>query len=178
MERVLGFLDLEEGGFEFETGEVPFLHPQKQACLKVGGKSVGVLGEIHPNLLDRFDLKKNALLFELDWDTLLEAASRSAVKGFEEYGRYPVVERDLALVLDEGVPAGHILSYLRERDPSIQEVAVFDLYRGNQIPLGKKSLAFSVRIGRKDRTMTEVEVNVLFKGMVEGVKQNFQAEVR
>lgn len=175
LERLLDLLGLETG--DFETADVPFLHPQKQAFLKVADEKLGVLGEIHPSLLSRFELKKTALVFEIGWDGLV-AASRRAVRGFQGYGRYPEVERDLALVLDDGIPAGRVQALLHGIDPSIQEVAVFDLYRGGQIPQGKKSLAFSVRIGRKDRTMTEEEVNEIFNRAVNGVKINFQAEVR
>jgi phenylalanyl-tRNA synthetase beta chain len=160
----------------FSGGSFPFLHPRKQAAVKRGEEVVGVLGEIHPDVAARFELKRPACVLELDWESI--AARPAPEKKFEGYSLHPVVERDLALVIDGTIPAGSILDYIKGQDPAIWDVAIFDLYRGPQIPEGKKSLAFAIQIGRKNRTLTEEEVNVIFEKVVENVKQAFKAEVR
>lgn len=161
----------------YEPGSTHYLHPRKQAVLKRQGRTLGVLGEIHPDLASAYDLKKTAYVFEIDWGRVSDAPEKGD-KTYQEYARTPVVERDLALVLDDAVPAGALQDFLRSGDPTIQEVGVFDLYRGNPIPQGKKSLAFSIRMGRADRTLTEDEVNEIYGRLVEGVKKSFNAEVR
>lgn len=175
VESILRCLSLSERT-AFSRSAVSYLHPGQQAEISVDGRKRGILGEVHPDILARFDLKKNAYVFELDWSHL-ETASRSQPR-FKDYPRTPVVERDLALVLDEGIAAGDVLAFIRSRDPVISEAKVFDLYRGNQIPAGKKSLAFSLRLSRPEQTLTDPEVNEIFNRVIEGLKGTFQAEIR
>lgn len=175
VQSVLETLSL-RGRASFVKSAASYLHPGQQAEVHVDGRKIGVLGEAHPDLLARFDLKKNVYLFELDWSALTSGAA--AKPRFKDYPRTPVVERDLALVVEEGVEAGALLDYIRSRDPVISEARVFDLYRGSQVPAGKKSLAFSLRMSRPERTLTDGEVNEVFNRVVEGLKGNFQAEIR
>lgn len=160
----------------FAASMAPFLHPNQQAAAMIGGRTVGLLGEVHPDLLSRFDLKRAAFVFELDWGALADL--RSSEKQFESYSLHPVVERDLALVVEESVAAASLLEFIHGQDPAIWNVSLFDLYRGPQIPQGKKSLAFAIQIGRKNQTLTEEEVNAVYGRLVENLKQTFRAEVR
>ena len=160
----------------FAASMAPFLHPNQQAAAMIGGRTVGLLGEVHPDLLSRFDLKRAAFVFELDWGALADL--RSSEKQFESYSLHPVVERDLALVVEESVAAASLLEFIHGQDPAIWNVSLFDLYRGPQIPEGKKSLAFAIQIGRKNQTLTEGEVNAVYGRLVENLKQTFRAEVR
>lgn len=166
------------GGFSFDFGkeEAPFLHPGRQAVIRSGGRRMGVAGEIHPDLCDRFELKRRAFVFELEEDAVLSGPRQG--RGFEEYSRHPVVERDLSVIVDEAVPAGGIGDFLKAQDPTIRGVRVFDLYRGSQVPPGKKSLTFSLQMGLPDRTLTDEEVNAIFGDVIERVRNEFGAEVR
>lgn len=175
VEAILRLLNLESGA-SFSKGSALYLHPGRQARLTIEGRETGVLGEAHPDLLHSFDLKKPAWVFELDWGALTGAAL-TALK-FVDYPRLPVVERDLAVVVEEGIEAGALLDFIRRRDPVISEARVFDLYRGDQVAAGKKSLAFSIRMSRSDRTMTEEEVGAVFQNVMEGIKSTFGAEIR
>ncbi len=168
---------------EAGTGEVaflelrlPHLHPGKQAAVMRGKTVVGSLGEIHPDLQARLELKRRVYVFELEWDRLFDGRAGTAC--YREFSRHPVVLRDLALIVGEGTPAGGLAQAIRSTDSSIHEVELFDLYRGDPIPPGKKSLAFSVRLGRSGETLTEEEVNEVWNRVVEGVRKNFGAEVR
>lgn len=178
VEAVLSALGL-EARFLKGNPPVPFLHPGQQARVLLGGKDggdLGVLGEVHPDVLAKFGLKKSAYVFELDGELLFRAGLKAP--RFREYARTPAVERDMAVILGEDVEAGAVLDWIRRTDPVIAEAKVFDLYRGGQIPQGKKSLAFSIRMSRPDRTLVDEEVNEVFQRVVERVKTEFGAEVR
>jgi phenylalanyl-tRNA synthetase beta chain len=175
VERILACV-LPDRGPAFVRSAVPYLHPGQQASVFIDGKPVGVLGEIHPDVLKAMELRKTVYAFDLDWKAL-ESASGGPPR-FADYPRTPVVERDLALVVDEGVEAGRIADFIAKQDAVISGARVFDLYRGDQVAAGKKSLAFSIRMAQAGRTLTDEEVNGVFQKVINGVKNEFQAEVR
>lgn len=160
----------------FARSAVSYLHPGQQASVLIEDRSVGILGEVHPDVLKRLDLRKTVYAFDLDWDAL--AVFPAPAPRFADYPRTPVVERDLAVVVDEGVEAGRILDFIAKQDAVISGARVFDLYRGDQVTAGKKSLAFSIRMAQAGRTLTDEEVNAVFQRVINGVKNEFQAEVR
>ncbi|MBI3540692.1 MAG: phenylalanine--tRNA ligase subunit beta [Deltaproteobacteria bacterium] len=177
---------LDESGLSevsFQPSDSPLnglLHPGKRAEVKVGatqvgGKTVGVLGEIHPEAAHQFEIKTPTFVFELDTALLFEKVSTAH---FEEYSKFPVVDRDLAIVVPREVPAGSIQEFISKQDEEIKGVTLFDLYQGAPVPEGKKSLAFSIQLAHKDRTLTDEEVNAIFGRVTEGVKLKFQAEIR
>ncbi|HEX5038137.1 MAG TPA: phenylalanine--tRNA ligase subunit beta [bacterium] len=160
----------------FARSAVSYLHPGQQASVLIEDRPVGILGEVHPDVLKRLDLRKTVYAFDLDWDAL--AALPTPAPRFADYPRTPVVERDLAVVVDEGVEAGRIVDFIAKQDSVISDARVFDLYRGDQVTAGKKSLAFSIRMSQAGRTLTDEEVNAVFQRVINGVKNEFQAEVR
>lgn len=174
VQRLFEGLEIED--VEFIPGQAAFLHPRRQALLQSQGENLGVLGEIHPDVLHRMELKRAAYVFELDWASLLLGLRPE--RRVEEFSRFPVVERDLALVVDEGIAAGSLSHFIKRQDVSIRKVSFFDLYRGVQVPEGKKSLAFSIQLGQKDKTLTDEEVNLIHGRVIENVKKEFGAEVR
>jgi phenylalanyl-tRNA synthetase beta chain len=168
VERVLSEL----GGFgnvEFSKGQASYLHPGQQSAVLREGTTLGILGEVHPDVLGRFDLRKASYVFELDWETLV-AGSEATVR-FQEFSRTPVVERDLAVVVDRGLDSGRLAAFIAGQDPVISD-------EGNQIAAGKKSLAFAIKMGSADRTLTDEEVNGVFQRIIENVKTKFGAEIR
>ncbi len=172
VERILSQVGVKGG--TFEPGIVSVFHPG--AVLKVGDKILGILGEIHPDLQTRFDLKHRVFAFELNWEALNDCKSGQAL--FKAFSQYPIVERDLAVVVDASTPAQSIQEFIHRQDPTIREVSVFDLYRGEQVPPGKKSLAFAIQLGQNDRTLTEEEVNLIVGRVIHGVTAAFEAQVR
>ncbi|MBM4415504.1 MAG: phenylalanine--tRNA ligase subunit beta [Chloroflexi bacterium] len=132
------------------------LLPGRVARVSLEGVPVGVLGEVHPHTLAAFDLVQPVQLFELDVATLLAQLppARSAISP----PRFPAVEQDLALVVDEAVTAGALLAVLRA-SRLVEAARVFDVYRGEQLAAGKKSVAVSIRYRAADRTLTTEEAN-------------------
>ena len=166
LERPLDFFDgkgvLEELAdrlavvFEFSPHEEHALLAGRTARLAVGGTPVGVLGEVHPATLEAFEIAHPVALFELDLAALLGAVPER--RAAAAVSRFPAVEQDLALVVDEGVPAG-ALQALIEESRLVAAARVFDVYRGEQLPEGRKSIAFAIRYQALDRTLTTEDAN-------------------
>jgi phenylalanyl-tRNA synthetase beta chain len=155
-----------------------FLHPGKSAILQdSAGNPVGWLGEVHPLVLQTYDLQAPAVAVELDARVLLTPAGEAA--GFRDLLAYPEVEQDLALVVDAGVPAAAVVEALRRSGGKLlEDVAVFDVYQGSQVSEGKKSLALHLSFRAPDRTLSEAEVNKLREKMVAAAQKELGAELR
>lgn len=147
--------------------KVPYLHPGKAATLDIGGIEAGVLGEVHPDIMESFDIKGRAYIFEIELKPVMESA-RSAT--FAHIPKFPAVSRDIAILLDSDVPAERVYKAIRHVDPLISDVFLFDLYQGKHVPDGKKSMAYSIRYQAHDRTLREEEVNILHEKVLAAVK--------
>jgi len=168
-------------GCEFEpiTGSAaPYLHPARSATIRLDGNTLGVIGELHPTESLRLDLNDPCVLVELDMRHLLAYGSQSR-QGVEAPPRFPVVRRDLALVLDLDFPADKVLRTVAELgSPLMESVELFDVYEGSSVPAGKKSVALACRYRRKDRTLTDEEVNRAHALLVERATARLGAELR
>ncbi|SMB98960.1 phenylalanyl-tRNA synthetase beta subunit [Thermanaeromonas toyohensis ToBE] len=144
------------------TTAYPFLHPGRSAEIWVYRDAIGFAGELHPDVLSAFDLPARAYIFELDWEILMELAG--GIPAYQPLPKFPAVERDLAVVVSEEVPSEKVREViLAAAGPYLKECRLFDLYRGQQIGEGKKSLAFTLSFQREDRTLTDVEVNSIMQ---------------
>ena len=153
-----------------------FLHPGKSAALHYDDDLLGYLGEIHPEIADRFDVP-SALVFELDFEKLLQYAPRRI--NAEPLPRFPAVERDVALVVDRDFASQQVIRWIRDLgEPLIEHVEVFDQYLGAPIPDGKKSLAYRVSYRAEDKTLTDTEINELHQKLVDRLGKTFGAARR
>jgi phenylalanyl-tRNA synthetase beta chain len=160
------------------TCDIPsFLHPGKAASLQFDGAGVGYFGEIHPDLCEELHLAPS-LLFELDFERLVRYPPRELTA--RSLPRFPSVERDLAVVVDEGLPAQQIISWIKEQfgHSLVEDVVVFDQYRGSSIPEGKKSLAYRISYRAEDKTLTDEEVNAVHRDMVARIGEVFGGQLR
>jgi phenylalanyl-tRNA synthetase beta chain len=138
-------------------GEEPFLHPGRSARVLVGDEDCGWLGEIHPLVCREWDLE-GAAGFEIDLAPLV-AASPIGEESYEDVISYPAVHQDIAVVVDEAVPASEVRAAVLEGGGELLRSAqVFDLYRGEQLGEGRKSLALRLSFRAADRTLTDEEV--------------------
>jgi phenylalanyl-tRNA synthetase beta chain len=155
----------------------PYHHPGRAASLLAGEDAVATLGEAHPDTRAAFGLPHRALLAELDMDALLARAKpMGAVKPLP---RFPAVTRDMALVMDEDVPVGDVLALVaRAGRPLLEKADVFDVFRGAQVLVGKKSVAFSLAFRAADRTLSDTEVAPLFGAIVAACAEQFGAVLR
>jgi phenylalanyl-tRNA synthetase beta chain len=156
---------------------IPFFHPGKACRVEAGGEDVGIMGEIHPDVNALFDLKEKAFLFELDFQKLIEKITEHPC--FIPLPRYPAVTRDLAMIVEDTIAAGDLLNTLwKANDGLIKDIRLFDLYQGNPVPPGKKSLAFRLIYQRDDRTLTDQEVNEFHQKLVRILVQQYGGVLR
>jgi phenylalanyl-tRNA synthetase beta chain len=162
----------------YQPSRHPSLHPGRTAEVCVGGQRLGVLGQLHPTIAERFDLDGSPVFVaELDFERLLEVAR--PVQGVQTPSRFPSADRDIATIVDDGTPHAEVESAIRDAAGALLEsVQLFDVYRGQPIPAGRKSLAFSLRYRAADRTLEDDEVSATH-GLVEAaLAARFGAEVR
>lgn len=148
---------------EVEAGDAPWLHPGVQARVRAGGRVVGVLGEVHPDLLGRLDVGARAFVLELELSALPEPAPPCMA----ELPRYPAIVRDLSFFVDEGRSAREIRDAIFAlKDPLCVEVRVLEDYREpGKVPAGKKGMLWSFTYRAGGRTLTDAEVQTLHEGL-------------
>jgi phenylalanyl-tRNA synthetase beta chain len=159
----------------FEAQAHQALHPGRSARVYVDGTQAGWLGELHPRWQQKYELPQPVVLFELEVDCLAEAPLPQPTLP----SRFPPVVRDIALLVDAGLPAQAFLDAAQaEKPPIVQGVGIFDLYQGQSLPPGKKSLAFRVVMQDTERTLTDAEADSARQALVELWGRRFGAKLR
>ena len=159
----------------YERAEHSALHPGRSARVLVEGQPAGWIGELHPRWQQKYELARPVVLFELDAERLQAIPAR----GFAAPSRYPPVVRDMALFFDSGVPAQAILDAMEAQKPAIvTSIRLFDLYQGQGVPQGRKSLAFRVVMQDTERTLTDAEADAARDALVSLLGQKFAASLR
>jgi phenylalanyl-tRNA synthetase beta chain len=160
----------------------PTYHPGKCARIRVRDEDVGVLGELHPLVRQRYDFPDVSqsgpvLAAELDLDKLMPLIPER--KNITPIPAFPPVLEDLAIVLDESIPAEHVVNtIIKAGGKLIASADVFDVYRGEQVSAGKKSLAYSLTYQAPDRTLTDKEVAKIRKRIVRSLENELGAVLR
>lgn len=156
---------------------VSYLHPKKSSALLVNGDFLGVLGEVHPKVLSNYEIDKKAFLFEINFDKMI-MYSKDRIR-FEPLPKFPAVYRDLSLVVDKDLEVGKIFeTILSFSEPLISDVTLFDVYEGQPLPQGKKSVSFRIRYQSKDRTLTDEEVNNYHEGIISKLRGVLKVDLR
>ncbi|HVQ61293.1 MAG TPA: phenylalanine--tRNA ligase subunit beta, partial [Burkholderiales bacterium] len=159
----------------YEAAPHPALHPGRSARVLLDGAAVGWVGELHPRWQQKYGLPLPAALFELD----LKPLERVGLASYREVSKFPPVIRDMALVVDETLPAGALLAEMgRFRPSGVQEIRLFDLYRGKGVERGRKSLAFRVVMQDTARTLTDAEADAAMAQLTELLAAKFGAKLR
>lgn len=153
-------------GVHYRAAQLKGYHPGRTAELVIGEDTVGILGQLHPKVEANHDLDET-YVFELDLVKVLEKAGEHIV-GYHRLPIYPSSSRDLALVVNESLPAGELETAIRSAGGDLLEkVNLFDVFTGNQVGEGKKSVAYSLTYRSDDRTLTDDEVNQAHQRVVE-----------
>jgi phenylalanyl-tRNA synthetase beta chain len=136
------------------------------------------MGEAHPDIAARFDLEgRRVYIAELSIAAMMEA--EAPVAEAKPLPRFPAVSRDIALMMDEGVGIGSVIETIcRAAGKTLEDVKLFDLYRGAQVGLGNKSAAFALTFRASDRTLTDAEVNASFDKIVRACENTHGAKLR
>ena len=162
---------------EYEPGQDPYFRPGRCAGVAAEGIELGVLGEVQPAVAENFDIRAESVaFFELHVDALLEALPETS-RQFARLARFPAATRDLALVVPADVPAGRVHGII-DRHRLVNHADLFDIYTGDNVPPGTKSLAFHVSFQAQDRTLTTEEVNRSLQGLMRTLEREVQASLR
>lgn len=177
LEELFESLDL-SSDIEFVRGEEVFTHPGRTADIMYKNEKIGVLGELKPEVIDNYDLKDRTAVTEIDLTNIFADVEIGDYL-FEMLPKYPAVDRDLAIMISEDVPVMEVLNLINNTDDEIlKETELFDIYQGEQIPEGQKSIAFKLLFQAPDRTLTDQEVNEVVNKIVENLESEYEAEIR
>jgi phenylalanyl-tRNA synthetase beta chain len=162
---------------EIAPGGESYHHPGRCAVLTVNGQRLAVLGEVHPDTMEAFDLPERALIAEIDLNL---ARSLAVPMGdVAPLPRYPAVSRDLALVMPDSQPVGPVMTAMEKAaGVLLEECRMFDVYRGAQLGEGKKSVAFSLSFRAADHTLTEAEITAAMEKVLKACEKEFGAVIR
>lgn len=152
-------------------------HPGRTANLKVGIDVIATFGEVHPVVLHNYDISKRIYIAELNITKLVKYAKGS--KKYTEVPKFPAVERDIAVTVDEEVTVGQIEKIIEKKaKKSLESMKLFDIFRGERLGLNKKSLAFSLIFREKNRTLNDEEITALLNDIIQELEKTLNAELR
>lgn len=154
-----------------------FMHPARTAHVLVKGQSVGFFGELHPQLKQKLKLKQNIVCFELNLDKITPS---SAHFQHSQISDYQSVERDFAFTLDNNIPAGDVITAVKKNCPPnlLRDICLFDVYEGENLPKGKKSIAFTITLQSSTKTLEQTEINHISEQIISLVEKEFNAMIR
>ena len=153
----------------------PALHPGRGARIERNNETIGWIGELHPRLVREYELSTPPVVFEIEWAALQQVGLPS----IGAVSKFPPVRRDLAVVVDEAVPTQALVDAMLDvRETFVDTVRVFDVYRGSNLPVGKKSVAFLVLMQDTQRTLTDAEVDAAMELMGSTLRDRFKATPR
>ncbi|MDH4100628.1 MAG: phenylalanine--tRNA ligase subunit beta [Nitrospirota bacterium] len=160
----------------WRAASIPFLHPGMSASLVVDGKDAGYVGALHPDVAEAMDVQGPVFVAELDVTILAEGRT---LRSYRSLPRFPAADRDMALLVDAATSAEDVLAIIRQAGGSLMEdVSLFDVYRGANIPEDKKSMAFSIRYRDPEKTLSDAEVKEMHAGILDRVNKALGAELR
>jgi len=159
----------------FEPTENDIFSPGRAARVILGSQDVGLLGELHPRVVESFDISRPVYIFDIDLEMLLPATT--ALRKYRPIPRFPVTLRDIAVVLDAATPSKKVNDII-ESFPLVASVTLFDVYTGEQMPPGKKSLAYRILYQSPSRTLTDEEVNKEQEKILQRLNRELGATLR
>lgn len=153
------------------------MHPGRTAELLINNKRVGFLGEVHPDVLDKYDIPVRVYLAELSFEEII-LQSNMDIK-YRSLPKYPSVARDIAIVVTEEITAGQVEEIIRNKGGRlIEEVKLFDIYKGSQIQEGYKSMAYSIVYRSDEKTLSEEDIAKVHNKIVNSLVNQIGAELR
>lgn len=152
------------------ANDIPYLHPGRQARLTKGKLDVGFLGQVHPEVADNYNIKGEVYVAVLNMDVITMIADFD--RKYEGIAKFPASTRDLSMVMDKNIFVGQIEHIIKKNGGKILESCeLFDVYEGEQVGKGKKSVAFALSFRAKDRNLESVEVDKAVEKILEGLKK-------
>ena len=158
-------------------GAEPYHHPGRAAKLMAGDRCIATVAELHPNVMQAFEITRRTIIAEVNLEMLCELHTK--VGHVRALPKFPAVTRDIALVMEEGTTVGSVLDVIRKTGGALLEKAeMFDIYRGAQLLSGKKSVAFSLTFRNAERTLSDDDVNPLMQKSLAACETECSATLR
>jgi phenylalanyl-tRNA synthetase beta chain len=174
VEAILGLTSC-AGEFIFSAESHPALHPGQCAQIKRHNETIGWIGKLHPNVQKALGLTSDVFLFELVYAGL----TQGRVPEFEQVSKFPSIRRDLALVIDEDIPAQQLCDQVTKTGKQrLKALEIFDVYRGKGVAEGKKSLAIGLTIQDDAQTLTDEDVDSLIADILDNLHKTIGATLR
>ncbi|MUK44371.1 phenylalanine--tRNA ligase subunit beta [Aliivibrio fischeri] len=168
-------LTANELAYEFKAAKHPALHPGQTAAIVVDGKEVGFIGTVHPELERKFGLNGRTIMFEIEWD----AINTRVIPEAASVSKFPANRRDIAIVADEAIASGDIVAEcLASGGELLTSAKLFDVYRGQGVEEGKKSLAIALTLQSVERTLEEADITSAVDAIVAAIGEKFSATLR
>ena len=162
--------------FAYRSAQRPFLHPGKTAGVFLGEECVGYLGELAPDIAEELSLETEVYIGELDY-AKIAARGKTGIE-YRPLPKFPEVRRDLALVAEEGMACAQVESAIRESCKYVTDVRLFDIYRGEQIGEGKKSMAFSLTFTPREKAISPEDADGYVKRILKSLHEKLAIELR
>ncbi|QAT41075.1 phenylalanine--tRNA ligase subunit beta [Clostridium sp. JN-9] len=176
VENVLEALNISNVSFKRES-ENPTFHPGKTASLYIKKDYAGVLGEIHPDVTANYGIDTRCYVAEINLDTLFKHSNPE--KKYKPLPKFPAVTRDMALLVDESTLVSDIEQIMHKQGGNmVESIKLFDVYKGKQIPQGKKSIAYSITYRMENKTLTDAEVNKVHDKILRTLEMKLGAQLR
>jgi phenylalanyl-tRNA synthetase beta chain len=177
VESLLQQLDVQQIDFtRLPDDDCTYTRPGFSARIRAQEKEIGLLGEIHPQALHRFELKRTAYIFELNIDRLLPLIPDT--KSSRPIPKFPVVTRDVTLIVDRRIESGRILQCIEQMNEElIEALQLFDVFEGKPIPAGRKSISFRIIYRSSTRTLEDEEINRLHQKITGQLLEEFKASL-
>jgi phenylalanyl-tRNA synthetase beta chain len=176
VENIIEALGIEKLKFQRELNN-PTFHPGKTASLYIKKEFVGTLGEVHPDVCENYGIDERCYIAEINLDVLF--ANTTIDRKYTALPKYPAVTRDIAVLVDDAILVQEIEDIIRKNSKNmVESFKLFDVYKGKQIPEGKKSVAYSIVYRLSDRTLTDKEVNKVHDKILSSLQYKLGAELR
>lgn len=175
IEELFYVLGIKEYEFASNT-ENPTFHPGRCADILINGKMAGVVGQVNSRVIDNFDIETNTFIAQIDFNSLMDG---SVKKIYKKLPKFPATLRDIAMIVDENILVAEIEAVIKKSAGKILDsVKLFDVYKGKQVPEGKKSVAYSVALRSEEKTLSEQEINKVMNKIIKNLEVNLGAQLR
>ena len=155
----------------------PTYHPGRTADIYINKKRIGTVGQIHPDVCDNYGINEECYVAQINFDELLNVKPDKI--SYKQLPKFPAVSRDIAMLVDDSVPVADIEAVIKQASGKMLEsLSLFDVYKGKQIPDGKKSVAYAAIFRSADRTLTDDDVNKVFNKILKSLEHNLNAQLR